>query len=333
MPESPAGEPWFSVGRAVEALGGERVDGWILEEWRGLALRARFSACWRDPRGNLWNVLPQAGAIAFLADPQRRYEGVPLADQYQALSRDVPLEDYLTCGANRPAPAWTTRPASAWPGWPRAWKAGWPWAAVATRLVRAAAASATATAAPAWWPRPPERRCAVRRATARRVSACRRSPGPRLAAQCRLERLGRVVLLFVGEIEGTEVDGHAGLRLQRAMGLHRVVGIHVVVAHEPARLVGADRQGGETHAPKRWLISPNSGPPGIAGKQQRAIRRVDDEAEPERGWCRCGCATTSAAPVRHAASGQRPAARPATSRSPRRRRNLSGGSARRCPGR
>lgn len=180
MPESLAGEPWFSVGRAVEALGGERVDGWILEEWRGLALRARFSACWRDPRGNLWNVLPQAGAIAFLADPQRRYEGVPLADQYQALSRDVLLEDYLGLRRRWPAPAWTTRPASAWPGWPRAWKAGWPWAAVAIRLARAAAASATATAAPAWWPRPPERRCAVRRATARRVSACRRSPGPRL---------------------------------------------------------------------------------------------------------------------------------------------------------
>ncbi|AVK07478.1 MULTISPECIES: SEC-C metal-binding domain-containing protein [Pseudomonas aeruginosa group] len=95
MPESLAGEPWFSVGRAVDSLGGERVDGWILEEWRGLALRARFGACWRDPRGNLWNVLPQAQAIAFLADPQRRYEGVPLADQYQALSRDVLLEDYL----------------------------------------------------------------------------------------------------------------------------------------------------------------------------------------------------------------------------------------------
>ena len=41
------------------------------------------------------HLLPQAGAIAFLADPQRRYEGVPLADQYQALSRDVLLEDYL----------------------------------------------------------------------------------------------------------------------------------------------------------------------------------------------------------------------------------------------
>ncbi|MBG7026903.1 SEC-C domain-containing protein [Pseudomonas aeruginosa] len=95
MPESLAGEPGFSVGRAVDSLGGERVDGWILEEWRGLALRARFGACWRDPRGNLWNVLPQAQAIAFLADPQRRYEGVPLADQYQALSRDVLLEDYL----------------------------------------------------------------------------------------------------------------------------------------------------------------------------------------------------------------------------------------------
>ncbi len=180
MPESLAGEPWFSVGRAVEALGGERVDGWILEEWRGLALRARFSACWRDPRGNLWNVLPQAGAIAFLADPQRRYEGVPLADQYQALSRDVLLEDYLGLRRQLARAGLDDEARERLAGMAARLESWLAWAAVATRLVRAAAASATATAAPAWWPRPPERRCAVRRATARRVSACRRSPGPRL---------------------------------------------------------------------------------------------------------------------------------------------------------
>ncbi len=177
MPESLAGEPWFSVGRAVDALGGERVDGWILEEWRGLALRARFSACWRDPRGNLWNVLPQAGAIAFLADPQRRYEGVPLADQYQALSRDVLLEDYLGLRRQLARAGLDDEARERLAGMAARLKSWLALGGRATRLVRAAAASATATAAPAW---PPERRCAVRRATARRVSACRRSPGPRL---------------------------------------------------------------------------------------------------------------------------------------------------------
>ncbi len=34
-------------------------------------------------------------AIAFLPDPKRRYEGVPLAEQLHALERDELLEDYL----------------------------------------------------------------------------------------------------------------------------------------------------------------------------------------------------------------------------------------------
>ncbi|MCP8464058.1 hypothetical protein NK553_08880 [Pseudomonas sp. ZM23] len=95
LPDGLAGEPWYSVGRAVDGLGGERVDGWCLEEWPGLALRAHFSACWRDARGRLWNVLPGATAIAFLPDPKRRYEGVPLPEHFHALERDELLEDYL----------------------------------------------------------------------------------------------------------------------------------------------------------------------------------------------------------------------------------------------
>lgn len=95
LPDGLAGEPWFSVGKAVEGLGGERVDGWCLEEWHGLALRAHFSACWRDAQGRLWNVVPGAEAIAFLPDPKRRYEGVPMPEQFHALERDELLEDYL----------------------------------------------------------------------------------------------------------------------------------------------------------------------------------------------------------------------------------------------
>lgn len=95
LPESLAGEPWYSVGRAVAGLGGGRVDGWCLQEWPGRALRATFSACWRDGDGRLWNVLPGGQTWLFLPDPQRRYAGVPIAARYQALSRDVLLADYL----------------------------------------------------------------------------------------------------------------------------------------------------------------------------------------------------------------------------------------------
>ncbi len=95
LPESLSGEPWYSVGRAVASLGGARVDGWRLQEWPGQALRAEFSACWRDPGGRLWNVQPGDSVWLFLPDPQRSYEGVAVADRFRALSRDALLEDYL----------------------------------------------------------------------------------------------------------------------------------------------------------------------------------------------------------------------------------------------
>lgn len=100
LPESLAGEPWYSVGRAVSALGGARVDGWCLEEWSGKALRACFTACWRAADGRLWNVLPDRRTLLFLPDPARRYEGVPVAPRYQSLERDALLGDYLkVCAA------------------------------------------------------------------------------------------------------------------------------------------------------------------------------------------------------------------------------------------
>lgn len=99
LPESLSGEPWHSVARAVAALGGARVDGWRLQEWPGRALRASFGACWRDGDGRLWNVLPGGQTWLFLADPRRRYEGMPIAERHHALSRDVLVEDYLrVCG-------------------------------------------------------------------------------------------------------------------------------------------------------------------------------------------------------------------------------------------
>lgn len=95
LPESLSSEPWYSAGRAAASLGGERVDGWRLQEWPGKALRATFSACWRDGEGRLWNVLPGGETWLFLADPRRQYAGLPIADRYHALVRDALLEDYL----------------------------------------------------------------------------------------------------------------------------------------------------------------------------------------------------------------------------------------------
>ena len=59
---------------------------------------------------------------------------------------------------------------------------------------------------------------------------------------------GRLIERFVGELEGPPMDAHhdrplsgGALRVQVAEGAHRFLRVHVHDAHEPARVVGADR--------------------------------------------------------------------------------------------
>ena len=76
-----------------------------------------------------------------------------------------------------------------------------------------------------------------RLAEARHAKRCGQDPA-RLQTGC--EGVGGGVDAFVGEPEGTEVHGDAVFRRKREVGLDRLVGVHVLLAHEPARLIGPD---------------------------------------------------------------------------------------------
>src|SRR6516165_11986636 len=85
-------------------------------------------------------------------------------------------------------------------------------------------------------------------------------PGPQYAESLarnasRLQRIGeckgRRIDRFVGELEGAVMAGECGLGTAIEQSLHRLRGIHVLVAHEPARLVGPDRQDRELE----WAVT------------------------------------------------------------------------------
>jgi hypothetical protein len=58
-----------------------------------------------------------------------------------------------------------------------------------------------------------------------------------------------VVDSFVGEYKAAEMHADGGW-VSRSMCAQRVIGVHVLVAHALARLVGPDRQECQVHAPQ-----------------------------------------------------------------------------------
>ena len=66
------------------------------------------------------------------------------------------------------------------------------------------------------------------------------------------------------------------------MGLHGVVGVHVVVAHKPARGVGANRQGGKAQRAEALVDQFEFRPQAtVTGKQHRPFGRVEHKAQPQ----------------------------------------------------
>jgi len=55
----------------------------------------------------------------------------------------------------------------------------------------------------------------------------------------------RLIERLVSKDKGTPMHSHGLLRTCINMHLHSLFGIHVVVLHEPSRLVGTDRDGGQ----------------------------------------------------------------------------------------
>src|SRR6202023_1652646 len=70
---------------------------------------------------------------------------------------------------------------------------------------------------------------------------------------------------LVGELERAVMVRERQLRAAIAIGLHRLRRIHVLVAHEPARLVGADRQDGELERPVALAGAPKHAAGAVAG--------------------------------------------------------------------
>src|SRR5580700_10482167 len=88
---------------------------------------------------------------------------------------------------------------------------------------------------------------------------------------------------FVGELERAVMVRERQLGAAITIGLHRLRRIHVLVAHEPARLVGADRQDGELE--RSVMLAGAAKQPagvvaGIADEVDFSDRRVDHERRP-----------------------------------------------------
>jgi hypothetical protein len=98
----------------------------------------------------------------------------------------------------------------------------------------------------------------------------------------RLELPDRVVDALVGQLETAIVNTDAQARLEIEMRAHGLLRIHVLVAHEPARFVGADREQREVHdtvALAQLLEMPPVA--GVAGEVRLEAAVLNNEAAPQ----------------------------------------------------
>ncbi len=132
--------------------------------------------------------------------------------------------------------------------------------------------------------------------------ARKRSAGIPATAQRVGERDKRRIDRFVGELERAVMVSERELGAAIDERLHRLGRVHVLIAHEPARLVGADRQDGELERPVALARAR-----GNAGRRRSRNRRRNRCARPAprsrttpTATCcgRTGCAPTSAASAR-----------------------------------
>lgn len=87
-----------NVEQHVLKFGGRSVIGWQLWEWPGVFAEAEFHAVWESPNGTLVDITPKAdgeGAILFIADPTRRYEGRLVANIKHPIAKGEIVRDYI----------------------------------------------------------------------------------------------------------------------------------------------------------------------------------------------------------------------------------------------
>jgi len=98
-----------------------------------------------------------------------------------------------------------------------------------------------------------------------------------------LERARRFVAPFVGQLKSPPVHRHAGAGTKIAMDLHGFGRVAVLIAHEPTRFIGTDRNHREV-----WLAEffTDSGKQarvvtGVAGKIESVVAGFDEETAPK----------------------------------------------------
>ncbi len=92
----------------------------------------------------------------------------------------------------------------------------------------------------------------------------------------------RLVDGFIGELERPEMHRHAPARFQRPMRLQRILGIHVLLAHEPTRLVRPDGQKRQVRCAKPFADQrkmPTEA--GVTCKEHSQFARPQPEPTPE----------------------------------------------------
>lgn len=94
-------ECFVVVPEALEAIGGEQVFGWAIWEWPRVMIEAEFHTVIRTPDGKLLDVTPRPVGlrkIAFIEDPNRRYEGRQIDNIRKPLRADPLIERFIGLG-------------------------------------------------------------------------------------------------------------------------------------------------------------------------------------------------------------------------------------------
>lgn len=86
------------VAERVAERGGELVHGWAIWVWTTVLIEAEFHAVWKDPEGNLHDIVPRPDGskrVLFLADPSKKFEGRQENNIRQAISNRPGVKELI----------------------------------------------------------------------------------------------------------------------------------------------------------------------------------------------------------------------------------------------
>lgn len=92
------------VEQQVSKFGGQLLLGWAIWERAGVFIEAEFHAVWRNPEGELIDIVPRFDAFAtitFLADANAKYNGRQVDNVRKPLVKDIDVVRFLFLAKRR----------------------------------------------------------------------------------------------------------------------------------------------------------------------------------------------------------------------------------------